>query len=107
MNIENFREIEKEIAKLAASGLIDAGFKISVFDGEEITLKPTTNIESILEAMFTTDEDYMFVHASETGERVGFVRFIYGNDGWDVINDYSSSLEYALVQANKLAESYS
>ena len=107
MNTENRQKIEKEIAQAAASGLINAGFKVAVFDGEEITLKPTTHVESILEAMFTSDEDYMFVHSSDTGERVGFVRFIYGNDGWDVINDYSVCLEQALAQADKLAESYS
>ena len=80
---------------------------MAVFDGEEVTLKPTTDVGSILEAMFTSDEEYMFVHSSDTGERVGFVRFIYGNDGWDVINDYSACLEQALAQADKLAESYS
>ncbi len=25
--------------------------------------------------------------------QIGWVRFIYGNDGWDVISDYTTNLE--------------
>jgi len=47
-------------------------------------------------ALFTTDEDYLYVY--EAGRSLNekdtrpddWVRLVYGNDGWDVISDYSS-----------------
>jgi hypothetical protein len=34
----------------------------------------------------------------------GWVRFIYGNDGWDVMNDYSTVLEPYLIKTNALID---
>ncbi len=48
---------------------------------KRLRLKPTTDVGSILEAMFTSDEEYMFVHSSDTGERVG-VRPVYLRQRW-------------------------
>lgn len=39
-----------------------------------------------------------------TGKRIGWVRMIYGNDGWDVMADYTTNLEDVLTDANKLAD---
>jgi hypothetical protein len=37
------------------------------------------------------------------GTYIGMVYFVYGNDGFDVICDYSVSLETLLIGANALA----
>lgn len=106
MNAQERQRIEQEIARAAAIGLIDAGYCISVFDSEVVVLKRSTSVDSIMDAMFSTDEDVFYVYRPGVAERAGFVHFIYGNDGWDVISDSSESLEPALETATTLAESY-
>jgi len=96
---------QKRIARAAISGLLAAGYSLTVHDGEEDTLVDSTERRTILDALFTTDEDYLI--ASKNGKREGWVRFVYGSDGWDVINDYTTNLERALKGANALAERYS
>ena len=86
------QRVEQTIALTAAQVLLDAGFSLGVNDGEEITIHHSRNIEDIKDALFTTDEDYLYVYRAK-GDRKdtrpdGWVRLVYGNDGWDVISDY-------------------
>ena len=41
---------------------------------------------------------YFFMNA------VSFVFFVYGNEGWEVVNDYGVSLEAAMAPINKWCE---
>ncbi|EAA4378370.1 hypothetical protein DPE39_22500 [Salmonella enterica subsp. enterica] len=109
MNVEKRQRIERRIATAAAKGLIAAGYKIAVHDGEEIALPKTDDVRAIIGAMFSTDEDRFIVYhrptiADAQWERIGWVRFIYGNDGWDVIADNTVNLEPALRDATELAD---
>lgn len=108
MNVQERQRIERRIAAAAAKGLIAAGYKVAVHDGEEIALLKTDDVRAIIGAMFSTDEDRFIVYhrptiADAQWERIGWVRFIYGN-GWDVIADYTTSLEEALQAATELAD---
>lgn len=95
---------EKRIVVKTVECLLAAGLQVSVCDGEDTTLKNSNDKTAIIAALFTTDDDYLFVRAdSGAGRRM--VHFVYGNDGWDVINDYSVSLETVIKPALKLAES--
>jgi hypothetical protein len=87
----------------AIKAFLDAGYKLSVFDGEEVTLKRSTDAEAIFKALRTTDDDYLFVHRGEEKPRCGWVRFVYGNDGYDVISDYTVNLEDVLSPVNDYA----
>lgn len=107
MNVETRQKIERQIARKTAKDLIAAGYSVAVFDGEEIALEASTDVRAIMAAMFSTDEDYLFAMTpSEDGKmkRAGWVRFIYGNTGFDVINDYTTNLETALAGTNALAD---
>lgn len=104
-NIKLRQELEKRIARRCILDLIEAGYTVSVYDGEEVTVKCSTKGTEILAAMMTTDEDYLFA-MDANGKREGWVRFIYGNSGWDVINDYTVNLEDALKRTNALIERY-
>lgn len=42
---------------------------------------------------------------SWTERPIGWVRFVYGNDGHDVISDYTTNLESVLEPINAYAES--
>lgn len=98
------QKIEKQIAASAIADLIEAGYEVTVNDGEEDTVERSTEPGKIAEAMMTTDEDYLIVYLPGVPARAGWVRFIYGNDGPDVINDYTLSLEKVLAKTFELAE---
>jgi hypothetical protein len=99
------QRIEQTIALVTAQALLDAGFLLGVNDGEETTLRHSRSIEAVQAALFTTDEDYLLVYvdadqddplnvAAHEDERSDYwVRLVYGNDGWDVISDYSIALD--------------
>jgi hypothetical protein len=97
------KAIEKRVITEAIDQLLAAGFSLGVNDGEETTLKHSVNKKHVLRALFTTDEDYLLVYLSITGRQIGWVRLVYGNDGWDVINDYTTNLEPQLASAEALA----
>lgn len=96
--------MERLIARQAIADLLAAGYLIDVNDGEVTTVEGSGDPAVILAAMFTTDEDYLV--AKGVGSR-GWVRFIYGNDGWDVINDYTVNLAGALTRTTALTDQLS
>ena len=94
--------VERKIVLHTARALIGKGYEIAVNDGEETTVDYTGDIEKITAALFTTDEDWFFTR--QRGKKDSFVRFIYGNSGPDVINDYGMSLEPIMTRVNDFAE---
>lgn len=105
MSVKMRQIVERRIASaLIRDGLL-AGYTISVHDGGEFVLKDSTSRKDILKAMFSTDEDTLYFK-TEGGKHHGWVLFIYGNDGWDVISDYSVCLEHIMAGANKVSKMY-
>jgi len=127
------QRVEQTIALATAKALLDAGFLLGVNDGEETTLWHSRDLEAVQKALFTTDEDWLLVYEDryqdrlptvwdgsarepkQQGDKRGdyFVRFVYGNDGWDVISDYSVSLDPYIGEGttvntlvDKLSEDY-
>lgn len=98
--------IEDQIIKLTIDALVNAGFELSVHDGGEMTVNRSTNPDTIFAAMKTTDEDCLFVYMRETRGSMGWVRFIYGNEGVEVINDYTVSLESVMSIVFNLIDDY-
>ena len=83
---------ESAIAMAIVNGALSEGFTVSVNDGEEWTLKRSTDKTAIEAALFTTDEDLILLR-DKAGEKAGWFRLIYGNDGYDVVNDYTLASE--------------
>lgn len=98
--------IERRIVKLTVKTLIEAGYALSVFDGEEQTAYTTTDFKMLHDALMETDEDYLYAKKADADGKMkkSFVYFVYGNDGWDVISDHSVSLEDVLKPVFELAE---
>lgn len=103
MNVEARQKIERRIAKAAVTALIEAGFTVSVNDGGETVLTDSIDAKAIEAAMFSTEEDHLHVTRVSDGLR-GWVLFIYGNDGWDVIADHTVNIEEVLQPATDLAD---
>jgi hypothetical protein len=98
------KHVDQMVARACITDLLRAGFEISVFDGEEITVARSRRARKVLAAMATTDEDYLFVFRPGEAARSGWVRFIYGNGPGEVINDYTTNLETIIAKTNALAE---
>lgn len=99
------QEIERKIIKAAVTSLIREGFNISVWDGESYQIKNSITVGGVMAAIMSTDEDTLIVRDSHDTP-MGKIFLVYGNDGYDVIHDYSVNLEKYLDNAIKLADKY-
>jgi hypothetical protein len=108
MSVKMRQEVERKIATAAIQSLLQAGFALSVDNGgDEYELSHSTDQTAILKAMFLCDEDRLYVE--KESKTFGWIYFVYGNDGWDVISDYTVNLESFIgegTEAYKISEYY-
>lgn len=97
------RDIEARIMRACIATLLGAGYVLSVDDGDGLLSPRSTDADYVFSIMRTGEED--FLHVARPGwANVGWVRFIYGNEGAVVINDHSVNLEAVLKPVNDLAD---
>jgi len=103
---DNPLSIERMVAEKLVTDALKTEYAITIRDGEEFTLRRSKEKNAILEAMCTTDEDYLYF--SLDGQNIGWVRLIWGNEE-DVISDYTTDprIERLLKGAEKLANTLS
>ena len=94
--------VEYEIISSLVDELLEQGCLISINDGDGIALRKSTDRTKILESIMSVDEEHLIVY-HQTG-RLGSIFLVYGNDGWDVVNDYSTSLEPCIPQTLALID---
>lgn len=97
-------QIETRIVNATVRLALANGYTVSVFDGEEYTVKRSSSFREITKAMGTTDEDRIVIR--HNGEHIGSITFVYGN-GADVLADCSTSLEAFLEPINELIDKLS
>ena len=87
--------VEEQIIQRTIHRALNDGYALSVYDGEEITVDRSVDQDEIFAAMKTTDEDYLFAYDrfKDRIKRSGWIRFVYGNHGTEVICDYTTSME--------------
>ena len=102
LSVDERKAVEKRIASAVIRSGLDAGFAITVNDGEGFPVERSTDHDEILAAMFSVDEEHL--EFFKDGQRVGWVFFVYGNDGWDVICDHTLNLSDILEEANRIAD---
>ena len=96
-------EVEDEIIRLTIVGILNAGYSIKVNDGEDFVTDFTTDINEITSVLKTTDCDYLYCYDKDLVQ-VGHVWFVYGNSEWEIICDYTISIEHGLNDALKFGE---
>lgn len=118
MSVKLRQELERRIARIVIEDLLAAGFAVSVSIEDMNSTMPrdheiwqSTDAEAILKAMFAADEDWVKVYRAPLNPKGGvlpdgWVRFVYGNSGYDVVSDYTTSLEPQLQRANAAADEY-
>lgn len=84
---------ERAIAERLVTDAIAQGYQVSVNDGEAWVVKRSTDSKDIMAALFSTDEDYIRIRKDGEQSSVGTFTLVYGNDGWDVVADWSYSAE--------------
>jgi len=105
--IRQRQALEEKVARQIVEDAIKAGYSLNVNNGGDTNELPEPVIEAqtVLDAMFKTDEEHLLLY--KDGARKGWVFFVYGNDGWDIVNDYTTNLEPIMVRANRTADQYS
>ncbi len=104
MLVEERQKIEREIVTAVVKSALENFYSVAVYDGETET-KPSNDVEQVLAGMFATDEELLVIYDHKS--QAGWVSFVYGNDGYDVIHDYSLKIDHILVEAQKIADRYS
>lgn len=87
---------DQEIERLIVEAVVDRALRldltVTVWDGgDEPAVEANVDRTQILDAMFNTDDVRLEMRAD--GQYFGFVYFVYGNAGAEVINDNSSVLD--------------
>lgn len=107
-------QVEEDIAERTIKALFAAKKTVSVHNGEDLPIGPFAydaaiglqpSVDKVLNEMFQTDDEYLLTDTDAgKGTAEGWIRFIYGNDGWDVISDYTTNLESILAPVNAYAD---
>lgn len=73
--------------------ILAKGYSITVNDGEEDVVIRSKNMSDIRAALFSTDEDYLYVYGDDSKNQVGCIYLVYGNapDGSEVVCDHSTT----------------
>lgn len=117
------QKVEREILTAFVQDSLSAGYRLAVslekgYDTDEMLLG-SRDEAAILEAALAGDECHIFVQSADGPVldnglvlSEGWVYFVYGNDGYDVISDYLISPEppeletQLMTRANAISESY-
>jgi len=117
MSVKMRQEVERKIVGQFVKDALAAGYRLAVslergYDIDDMLLG-SGDYDKIMEAAFAGDECHIFLQPAdgptvEDGQVVsdGHVYCVFGNDGWDVISDYSTNLEPLLAGANKISDHY-
>jgi len=83
---------ERSVASRLVRAALDAGYSISVNDGEEWTVKRALKAKPVLEALATTGEDVLRIR-DEEGTPYGSFYLVWGNadDGSELIADHTDN----------------
>ena len=101
--------MERAIVRRVCIDLVAAGYMLRLHDGEFWATKRTTDVAVIMKQLMGCDTESLIVTKADPEADGKFLRFgsidlVYGNDGHDVICDYTTNLEDALAGATAYAD---
>jgi len=123
MSIKMRQKVEREIISAFVKQALAAGYRLSVSLERGFDLKVgdpmlgSTDADALIEEAMAGDDAHIFVHAADgplrdekTGSlvTVGWVYIVLGNDGWDVISDYSMGLDKLglMAESERISKEY-
>jgi hypothetical protein len=120
MSVKMRQEVERKIVGQFVKDALAAGYRLAVslergYDAPDCLLG-SRDYDAIMAEAFAGDDCHIFIQPSDgptvDGEgRIvsdGWVNPVFGNDGWDVISDYSGNelTEKLLAGANEISDQY-
>lgn len=91
-NKQMVRRIRME--KRMASGLVRAclkrGYAVTIDNGEDKPIEKSKDYRAIMKELWATDEEHVLIY-DDKGKYLGWFFLVYGNDGYDLIADYSAN----------------
>ena len=121
MSIKMRIEVERKIVTAIVKDALKAGYRLTPslergYDREAgDPLLGSTDVKAVLAELTAGDDAHLFIHAADgpvidgsTLVSVGWVYFVFGNDGWDVVSDYTTNLDKLglMTRADKIAKRY-
>lgn len=100
--------IERRIVTSLVNEFAEQGFTFLVDDGgDEYIVCPSVN--EALEALMNTDDDQLGIIDPKVAKTrpIGWIRLVYGNDGWDVMSDWHTNLDQYMPKTLALVEELS
>ena len=85
--------IEARIIRTLINRALSRGYSISVYDGEEFTVKRSRDAAEVFAALDTTGQDALVLRDAD-GRKVGTVSLVYNGDD-TVIADHTDNAETA------------
>ena len=95
-------DLQRAIITRVISDAVDDRYELDVFNGEEVMIRHSRDEREIFAALATTAEDQL--RYRRDGKRVGVVRLVYANDGWDVASEFTPALAPVMVGARHVSE---
>ena len=105
VSVRSRAAIERAIVRSLVEEFHEQGFTFLVDDGGEEFI-PCASKPEALNALINTDEDQLGIVDRE-GKTIGWIRLVYGNDGWDVMCDWHVGLDVYMPKTLALVEKLS
>lgn len=104
MSFENLQTHDQTMARAVVQDLLAAGLYVSVNDGEDTVVKHSRDEAAILDALGSTDEDWLIAYTYPQPQHFrGRVLFVWGNEAGATMADCSVSLGEILAKSDALA----
>lgn len=107
LSIKLRQGVERAIVSRIVDDLLARGYALSVDYGDgdpDYEVARSRDRSAVLGALFACDEERLFVHREGQERPFAWIFLVYGNDGWDVVSDYTTNLEDDLKGATALAD---
>ena len=82
--------LEKRMASALVTACLSRGYSITVDNGEDRPIKKSHSYTAVMNELWQTDEERVFIYDG-FGKRCGVFFLVYGNDGYDLVADYSDN----------------
>ena len=86
------QRIEREIVRKVIEDALACQFWLGIDNGDSVDETRYNDADACMEDMMATDEDRLYIYPNQHGAHIGWIYFVYGNDGYDVISDYTTNL---------------
>lgn len=106
--------IELQVVNALIKAASHAGFRLQIEDEDESPLQPAAfyagngsycaDVDRFKAALFNGDDVTLLVFNGNRPQAFGWIRLVFGNDGWDLVSDYSTNLETFLEPVQAVAD---